>query len=457
MTNVREAQTKVADPMRRLPSRPGSPDVASSGRRKDGVAAPPPSSGRAATTPRSAGVRSVITADCRRDRRAARSGQRRDDSGDVLVGHRRRQQRQAAGAEERPELVERGGQRSRAGGVVRPVEEHVPAIDVDELEPARPSGVGVAVPAGGVRDVGDPRGREGVEEGVGDRDVGRLVATAQPDPRPPEAGQLDEQPVAIDGEDRRRLDDRERHAEPSGAPADDRSGLANGTRHGQIAALDDRRLLAGDEGDRRAEPVGVVEIDVRDRRDAAVPGMGRIEPASEPDLHQREIDAFVREPAEHDRGQELELRRIPESVGHAVGGRQCSPDETSEGDRVDRPAPDLEALPVRHEMRLRGFARTQAGRTKRGTGEGEDAALAVRPGDEGTADPELWIPELAQERPGPSEPELDPETAPFGESRDRGMVGRPRAWIVGSIGGGGGPCRRSAVSRAGHSRLRSSS
>ena len=110
-----------------------------------------------------------------------------------------------------------------------------------------------------------------------------------------EAGQLDLDPVA-------------RHArrsgagsttvsgtvEPRGPPPDDRERLAGRAGDGEVASLDDRRLLAGDVADRRTEPVRVVEVDVRDRGDASVPGMGRVEPAPEADLDEREVDPLAR-------------------------------------------------------------------------------------------------------------------------------------------------------------------
>ena len=120
----------------------------------------------------------------------------------------------------------------------------------------------------------------------------------------------------------RRLDDGERHGHPSGAPADDLEGLARGAGHGQVAALDDRGLLPGDGRDRRAQAVRVVEVDVGHDRHAAVPGMGRIEPSAEPDLHQRHVEVGLGEVPEDHGGQQLELGRLAVAPRDLVRDRQ---------------------------------------------------------------------------------------------------------------------------------------
>jgi hypothetical protein len=114
--------------------------------------------------------------------------------------------------------------------------------------------------------------------------------------------------------------------------------------------------------DRRPEPVHVVEVHVGDRGDAAVPGVGRVEPAAEPDLDDGEVDGLLREPGEDHRGQQLELCRRPEPAGHAVRGPHRSIDQPGERRGVDRYAADLHPLAVRDEVRFRGLASAQPGR-----------------------------------------------------------------------------------------------
>ena len=91
---------------------------------------------------------------------------------------------------------------------------------------------------------------------------------------------------------------------------------------------------------------------------------------------------------------------------------------------IDRAAGDLHPLAVRDEVRLGRLAGAQAGRSNRGRGEGQDAALAVRAGDERPADAELRIAQLAEERPRPAQPEPDPEAAPIRECAERVRVVR---------------------------------
>jgi hypothetical protein len=143
--------------------------------------------------------------------------------------------------------------------------------------------------------------------------------------------------------------------------------------------------------------------------------MGRVEPPTEPHLDEREIDPLLGEPAEDHRGQDLELRRRPEAARDPVGGSKHLPRQPGERRRVDRAPGDLHPLAVRDEVRLRRLARSQARGTHRRAGERQDAALAVRAGHEGPADAELWIAELAEERSGSPEAEVDPEAAPIGE------------------------------------------
>ena len=133
----------------------------------------------------------------------------------------------------------------------------------------------------------------------------------------------------------------QRHGQPPRASADDRQTVTARAGHRQVAALDDRGLLAGDLGDRVAEAVHVVEVHVRDDGHAAVPGMGRVEPPAETDLDQRDVRADLGEPGEDDRGQQLELGRVAVAAGDAVGDRQDPLDEAGEVGGGDRPAVDL--------------------------------------------------------------------------------------------------------------------
>ena len=167
----------------------------------------------------------------------------------------------------------------------------------------------------------------------------------------------------------------------------------------------------------------MVEVDVRDRGDAAVPGVGRVEPAAEPDLDDGQVDPLLGEPAEGDGRQQLELGRRAGPAGDPSGRVEDLADEPGERRRVDEPAVDLEPLAVAHQVRLGGLGDAIAGGPQRRPGEGEDAALAVRAADERAAEGELRVAELAEERPGPAQPEPDPETTAVLEGPERLLVG----------------------------------
>ena len=97
-------------------------------------------------------------------------------------------------------------------------------------------------------------------------------------------------------------------------------------------------------------------------------------------------------------------------AGDPSRGVEDLADEPGERRRVDEPAVDLEPLAIAHQVRLGGLGDAVAGGPQRRPGEGEDAALPVRAADERAAEAQLRVAELAQERPGPAQPEPDPET-----------------------------------------------
>ena len=286
--------------------------------------------------------------------------------------------------EEGLEVVEGDRQCGGAGGVVGAVEQHVAAIQPEELEAPGPDGGRVADPPGDGRCAGDPCCVERIEQRIGDGRVRRLVPAAQSDPRRPQPGQVDVDAVAIPAEQRSRDGLRERHAQSPCSPPDDRQAVAAGAGDRQVAALDDRRLLAGDRGDRGSQAVGVIEVDVGDHGDAAVPGMRRVKPASEAHLHERDVRSDLGEAGEDDRGQQLELGRFAVPASDGVADPQHAPRQPAEVVRIDRPAIDLDPFPVRHEVGLGRRPDAIPGGAQRRVGEREDASLPVRPRDEGS-------------------------------------------------------------------------
>ncbi len=182
----------------------------------------------------------------------------------------------------------------------------------------------------------------------------------------------------------------------------------------------------------------MIQGDVGDRSDTAIPGVCRVEPAAQPDLDEGDVDPGFGELAEHERREQLELRRLAMAPCDAVGDSQDGVDVPREVVDADRVAVDGDALAIRHQVRLRRFADTETGGTQRAAGQGEDAALAVGPGHEGTAHGQMRVAERRQQCPCPPEPEPDPEPTARRE-RGEGLV----------IGGRRG--------RGGHSRVSSSS
>ena len=338
-------------------------------------------------------------------------------------GHRRRA-RLGAAEQVRAQVVEGGGEGRRAGGIVCAVEQDLAAEDVEELEPAGPRRARIASATGRGAHRSDARRGELVEQGVGDGRVLGLVPAAERDSRRTEGRELDVDAIAVPAHERRRADLEQRCPNAPRSTADDRERVARRTRHGPIAALDDRRLLARDRRDRVAEPGHVVEGDVRDRRDAAVPGVRGVEPPAQADLDERDLDPLLGEPAEEHGREQLELRRRPVSTLVTTSCAHDLPNEPRERHRVDRPAVDLQPLAVADEVRLGGRPDPGPGCTQRGSGEGQDAALAIRAADERTPQLELRIAECLEERACPSQAQTDPEPPALGQDTHGGVVRR---------------------------------
>ena len=137
-------------------------------------------------------------------------------------------------------------ERRGPGRVVGAVEQDVDAVAGQQLQPARPAARSRSRPGARSRHVRDPGLGQRVEQGVGDRRVRGLVPPAQADRGPAEPRQLDLDAVA------RHPDASAGSTTVSGTPIRvarrrmiaSASPVAPG--HREVAALDDRRLLAGD-------------------------------------------------------------------------------------------------------------------------------------------------------------------------------------------------------------------
>ena len=105
------------------------------------------------------------------------------------------------------------------------------------------------------------------------------------------------------------------------------------------AGLGDPRLLARDGLERRAQPVGVVERDARDRRGrGGRDHVGRVEPSPEADLDDGEVDLRV---AKREEGRERRRLEERQSPGPRRGRGSSSPARASS---VTRLAVDADAL-----------------------------------------------------------------------------------------------------------------
>ena len=244
-SSARAAPTRYSDPATTTGSVAG---LEREGERRSGIGGDDHARGRRAGSPgvreRRGGQRPRGVDRGAHDGRAVQrepGGDGGHDPGDVLVGHRRphhderRRRIRAATGEVRPQVRERLREGRRAVGVVGAVEQHLapPAarpVDLDQLEPSGPAGAGVPRAAGVGRDARDAGGFEGVEDRVGDRDVGRLVPAAERDGRRAEPRERDALVIAVPAQDRGGLHGHQRHAEPGAPAADHRQRVAGRRR-----------------------------------------------------------------------------------------------------------------------------------------------------------------------------------------------------------------------------------
>ena len=116
------------------------------------------------------------------------------------------------------------------------------------------------------------------------------------------------------------------------------------------AGLRHRELLPGDVLDGAAEDVDVIEADVREQHDARPEHIRRVVAASEPRLHDRDVDVRLRERGERGGGDDLELRRVqllapaPDTTATAKPSR---PPRPGHGPRSQ---PTLPVVAIRHEL-----------------------------------------------------------------------------------------------------------
>jgi len=191
------------------------------------------------------------------------------------------------------------------------------------------------------------------------------------------------------------------------------------------ARLDDSGLLGGDAREVVAEDLHVVHSDRRDRgRERLRNDVRRIEPPAEADLEHRHVDLLIEEVGERRGGRDLEVGEGRIGVeSFARGPGAALPVDALEelGERVvvDVDPADRDALVHLLEVRRRVRPDLQALRAEHRVEHAHDRALAVRAGDVDHRVAEVRVPERAEERPQPRQPEAHPR---IGESRENGMV-----------------------------------
>ena len=191
----------------------------------------------------------------------------------------------------------------------------------------------------------------------------------------------------------------------------------------------------------------MIEAHVREHGHAPVPGIGGIQAPAQADLHEGDVEAHLGEVAEHDGGQELELRGWAESPGDAIRGRQRRVHEPGEVSGSDGPSVHDDPLPVGDEVRFGSLANPVAGRAEGRARQGDDAPLAVRAGDQRPAHGQLRVAHRQQQRPHAAQAQADAVAAP-GLDRLEGLRVGPR------LARGR---RREPRNRVAHSRVSSSS
>ena len=169
--------------------------------------------------------------------------------------------------------------------------------------------------------------------------------------------------------------------------------------------------------------------------------MGGVESPTQANLDQGKVDLLVGEPAEGHGGQNLELGRLAMAGGNPVGGIEDLANEPGKRVRIDQTTVHLESLAVADQVGLGRLTDAIACGCEGAAGQGEHAALAVRPGHEGAANRPLWVTERTQERNGAPQAQSDPEAATILEGAQRLLVrggahitpwsGRPRRRRIG--------------------------
>jgi hypothetical protein len=181
--------------------------------------------------------------------------------------------------------------------------------------------------------------------------------------------------------------------------ADDVERRAGGCSDNVVAALDDRRLLGGDRGDRVAEVLAVVEADCGDRRNAEVQHVGAVESAAESHLAHHRVRMSLG--GDHDAGDrhELEARGLL-LLRQTAGDSGDVVDDGGERVVADPRAVDDDAFAIRDEMWLGEQHRVLSRGAQNRVDNSAHRALSVGATDEHAAQIAMRIAQRLEQRYG---------------------------------------------------------
>ena len=359
-----------------------------------------------------------------------------------------------AAGEVRAEVVERLGEGRGAVRVVRAVEQDLAGGrrgrgDVEQLEAARPARGRVA--RAGAPRPGPSRARPRSSASSSASATATFAAWWRPRrptshrrraPAAPPAARPAVQPRSGGG---RR--DGQRHAEPRAAPAEDRERLArrrrSPPRSPRLTIATFSRAMRPIVGPSRSVWSSPTLVSTATPPSQA---LRRVQPPAEAHLDQRDVQA--RPPRSGGTSRRSAARTPSAARGAARRGRRAaataSTRRAKSAGAIGRAVHD-DPLPVRHEVRLGRLADAVPGGPQRRPGERDDAALAVRPGDERAADLALRVAQRAQQRADPAEarggcrtgrgtrsPRAPPRRCRSGASRAPGGLARAHSRVSSS-------------------------
>ncbi len=176
--------------------------------------------------------------------------------------------------------------------------------------------------------------------------------------------------------------------------------------------LHDRELLLGDVLERRPEPAGVLQPDVREHRDARPDHAGRVIAATKPCLDDRDVDLPAGHLPQGSGCQKFELGHViilGERSVHALGRPRRARDRRSECVGIDLACVDEHAFAIGDQVGREIGARAQTVAFEDRRGHPRRRGLAVGPEHLDRVESLLGRAEHGHHPPHPVQPEAHPE------------------------------------------------